>query len=59
MLVNNGSMLFLLVATIPDLRVDANAPVMVLSLVIGAAWIGAVSYFAAQFRTWWSGRSND
>lgn len=59
MLLNNANMLFLLVATIPDLRVEVNAPVMVLSLLIGAAWIGAVSYFAAQFRAWWCGRSSD
>lgn len=58
-LVNNGSMLFLLVATIPDLRVDVNAPLMVLSLMIGAAWIGVISYIAAIFRNRWGGHSRD
>lgn len=56
MLVNNGSMLFLLVATIPDLQVGANATSMMLSLVIGAAWIGAISWIAAQVRQRWSRR---
>jgi len=56
LVVNNGSMLFLLVATIPDLHVGQNAAVMILSLVIGAAWIGAVSYIAAQVRQAWRNR---
>lgn len=50
LLFHNGSMLFLLVATIPELRVGTQAPVMILALAIGAAWIGVVSYIAAQVR---------
>ena len=49
-LFHNGSMLYLLVATIPELRVGTQAPVMILALVIGAVWIGVVSYIAAQVR---------
>ena len=47
-LFHNGSMLYLLVATIPELRVGTQAPVMILALVIGAAWIGVVSHIAAH-----------
>src|ERR1043166_2641642 len=44
--VNNGGMLMLLVATIPELRVGETAPTMAASLVIGASWIGVISWIA-------------
>lgn len=50
MLVNNGTMLFLLVASIPDLRVGTNAPLMAVSLGIGAVWIGIVTHIASRVR---------
>jgi hypothetical protein len=50
LIVSNASMLFLLVATIPELRVDQNAPRMAASLVIGALYIGAISWIADLVR---------
>lgn len=48
--INNGSMLLLLVATIPELRVSDTAPKMAAALVIGAIWIGAISWIADLVR---------
>jgi hypothetical protein len=42
-LVNNATMLFLTVATIPDLHVATNAIGMAESLLLGAAYMGVVS----------------
>lgn len=50
LLINNGSMLFLLVATIPELQVGTNAGAMAVALIIGAGWIGVISYIAALVR---------
>jgi hypothetical protein len=46
LVVNNASMLLLLVATIPELRVGETAPKMAAALVIGAIWIGTISWIA-------------
>jgi len=46
LVVNNASMLLLLVATIPELRVGETAPKMAAALVIGAMWIGTISWVA-------------
>jgi hypothetical protein len=57
LVVNNATMLILLVATIPELRVGDNALRMAASLAIGAAWIGVISWIAAQARLAWARRS--
>jgi hypothetical protein len=50
LVVSNGTMVMLLVATIPELQVGQNAPKMVASLVIGAVWIGVISWVADLVR---------
>jgi hypothetical protein len=49
--VNNSTMLFLTVATIPELHVGKNAVGMAESLLLGAAYMGAVSAGAALVRS--------
>ena len=48
--INNATMLFLILATIPELQVGANAPLMAASLAIGAAYIGVITAIAARVR---------
>ena len=48
--INNATMLFLILATIPELQVGANAPLMAASLAIGAAYIGVITVIAARVR---------
>ena len=43
LVVNNATMLFLTVATIPELKVAGNAVVMAESLLLAAAYMGAVA----------------
>jgi hypothetical protein len=43
LLVNNATMLFLTVATVPELKIGANAVVMAESLLLGAVYMGAVT----------------
>ncbi|CAN7373085.1 hypothetical protein LJR225_002295 [Phenylobacterium sp. LjRoot225] len=43
LVVNNSTMLFLTVATIPDLKIASNVVVMAESLLLAAAYMGAVS----------------
>jgi hypothetical protein len=43
LVVNNSTMLFLAVSTIPELSVAKNAATMTESLLLGAAYLGAVS----------------
>lgn len=51
-IVNNASMLFLILATIPELQVRGNALIMAASLTIGAIYIGAISLIARRVRIW-------
>lgn len=50
LLVNNASMLLLLVATIPEMHVSVTAPKMAASLLIGALWIGIIAWLADLVR---------
>ena len=47
---NNGTLLFVLVATIPDLQVTRNIVQMVLAVLLGAAFMGAVAYIMQRIR---------
>ena len=54
--INNATMLYLLLATIAPLRVVETVGTMAESLVLGAAYMGAVTVMAIYVRKHWSER---
>ena len=57
LIVNNATMLFVTVATIPDVNVASNAVTMMKSLLLGASYMGAVSLIVNFVQRTWSDRS--
>lgn len=57
LIVNNATMLFVTVATIPDVHIANNAVTMVKSLLLGAIYMGAVTLAVSFLQRAWSARS--